>query len=70
MLEIRKLEVGVKLLKFGAKGEKVKILKLAQLREWFHSDSQRMRMWAPYQLIENHDDQPKGFCGRLSGFRG
>ena len=39
----------------------MKILKLAQLREWLHSDSQRMRMWATYQLIENHDDQAKVF---------
>ena len=39
----------------------MKILKLAQLREWLHSDSSRMRMWATYQLIENHDDQAKVF---------
>ena len=39
----------------------MKILKLAQLRGWLHSDSQRMRMWATYQLIENHDDQAKVF---------
>jgi len=39
----------------------VKILKLAQLREWLHSDLQRMRMWATYQLIENHDNEAREF---------
>ena len=39
----------------------MKILKLAQLREWLHSDLQRMRMWATYQLIENHDNEAREF---------
>ena len=43
----------------------MKILKLAKLRELLQSDSNRLRMWATYQLIENHEEKAGEFVAEL-----